>query len=320
MARVLGAPLLHFLALGGVLLALRAWWIPEDAVVERPRIVVGAADLARLRGAWAEEHGSPPSRAAEDALVRDAIDEEIVFREALARGLDRRDDAVRERLARLGGFVGEEPGGDRDALERDARQLGLERSDLVVRRHLVEMMRLAARRLGPADLPSEAELEAYLARHVEEFAEPARVRLTHVYFSQDARGGRAERDAAALLEELRRTGESSAAAATRGDAFIRGAELDDPPAVLDRVLGPGFADAVAAAPLATWTGPVRSTYGLHLVWVHEREAARMPPLAAVRGRVVHAWLRERGEQRAEEMMRALHARYDVEVAAADGGS
>jgi hypothetical protein len=315
MARVPRAPLLHFLALGGLLLALRAWWIPEDAGAERPRIVIGVADLARLREAWAEGHGAPPSRAVEDVLVRDAIDEEILFREALALGLDRRDDTIRERLVGLARFVGEEAGGDRDALEREARRLGLQRSDLVVRRHLVEMMRLAVGRLGPGDLPSETELEAYLARHPEEFAEPARVRLTQVYLSEDARGAEAAGDATRLLAELRRTGGSPAAAALRGDVFIRGAQLDRTPAELERVFGPGFAEAVATAPLRTWVGPVRSSYGLHLVWVDAREVARTPPLAAVRGRILHAWLRERGRQRAADVMRGLHARYDVEVAA-----
>jgi len=315
MHRVLRAPLLHFLLVGGVILGLRMQWNPGDTAAPRPRIAIGPADLGRLREAWTEEHGAPPGPVAEEALVRAAIDEEVLYREALARGFDRQDAAVRERLVRLGGFVGEEAGGDRDALERQARRLGLERSDLVIRRHLVEMMRLAAAWGGEEDLPSEAELEAYLARHAEEFAEPARVRLTQVYFSEDARGGAAPGDAARLLEELRRTGEGPAAAAARGDAFIRGAEFDGPPAALEGVFGPGFAEAVAAAPLRTWVGPERSSYGLHLVWVHAREATRTPPLAAVRGRVVHSWLRECSEQRAEGVMRALHARYDIEVAA-----
>src|SRR2546426_9001950 len=177
MARVLRAPLLHFLVIGAALLALRAWW--EPAAEPRPRIVIDAADVARLRETWTEEHDAPPSGAAEEALVRDAIDEEVLYREALARGFDRRDAAVRERLVRLGGFVGEEAGGSRDVLEREARRLGLERSDLVVRRHLVEMMQLAAGWLGPDDRPSEADLETDLARHAEELAQPARTRLGH---------------------------------------------------------------------------------------------------------------------------------------------
>jgi hypothetical protein len=314
MARMLRAPLLHFLVIGGAILALRTWWDPERAVGSRPRMIIGAADLARLRGAWTEEHGAPPGRAAEAALVRAAIDEEVLYREALARGFDRQDDAVRERLVRLGGFVGEETG-DRDALEREARRLGLERSDLVVRRHLVEMMRLAAGWLGPADMPSEADLQAYLERHAEEFAEPARTRLTQVYLSEEARGSAAARDARELLDELRRTGTPPERAAGVGDAFIRGAEADGSRADLERTFGPGFAEAVDAAPLGTWVGPVRSSYGLHLVWVHARTAGWVPALSQVRGRVLHRVLRERSEQRAREALAAMRARYAVEVEA-----
>jgi hypothetical protein len=315
MTRVLRAPLLHFLVIGGALLALRAWWYPENAVASRPRIAFGADDVARLRAAWTEEHGSAPGRAGEDVLVRDAVDEEVLYREALASGFDRRDDAVRERLVRLGGFVGEETARDRDALEREARRLGLERSDLVVRRHLVEMMRLAAGWLGPDDLPSEADLETFLAAHAEDFAEPARVRLTHVYLSEDTRGRAAEPDARALLDQLRRTGAGPEGAAARGDAFIRGADVDAPQADVERVFGPGFAEAALAAPVGTWVGPVRSSYGFHLVWVHAREAARTPPLEAVRGRVLHRWLRARSEERARATMDALRARYEIDVAA-----
>src|SRR5438552_4406376 len=222
MARVLRAPLLHFLVIGALLLGLRTW--REPAAAPRARIVIGAADRARLRETWTEEHGAPPSGAAEEALVRDAIDEEVLYREAIARGFDRADAAVRERLVRLAGFVGEETGAAPGALEREARRLGLERSDLVVRRHLVDMMRLAAAWLGPDDVPREADLETYLAHHPDEFATPARIRLTHVYLNEQRRGPTATTDAAALLAELR--GKPPATAVSQGDPFIRGADID----------------------------------------------------------------------------------------------
>jgi len=311
MHRVLRAPLLHFLLVGGVILGLRMRWNPGDTAAPRPRIAIGPADLGRLREAWTEEHGAPPGPVAEEALVRAAIDEEVLYREALARGFDRQDAAVRERLVRLGGFVGEEAGGDRDALERQARRLGLERSDLVIRRHLVEMMRLAAAWGGEEDLPSEAELEAYLARHADEFAQPARVRLTQVCLS-DARGDAARADAGALLDGLR--GSGSEAGAGHGDAFIGGREFDGSRAELARVFGAGFAEAVDATPLRSWAGPVRSSYGWHLLWVHTREAARLPALAEVQGRVLHRWLREKREERQRDAMDALRARYAIDAA------
>src|SRR3989442_1371090 len=215
MARVLRAPLLHFLVIGALLLGLRTW--REPAAAPRARIVIGAADRARLPAGW----------------------------------------------------------------------------------------------LGPDDRPSEADLETYLARHAEELAEPPRTRLAHVYLSEQARGAAAASDALALLGELRGAGPE--AAVGRGDAFIRGAEVDGTPADLERIFGPGFAATVGAAPLRTWVGPVRSTYGLHLVWVHAREPGRTPALAEVRGRVVQRWLRERSEQREREAMEEMRARYVVQV-------
>jgi hypothetical protein len=313
MRRVLAAPLVHFLALGAVLLGIERWWAPDRDDSARSAIVVRAADRARLREAWTAEHGAPPTAAVEAALVRDAIDEEVLYREALARGFDRQDATVRERLVRLGAFVGEDAGGDRAALEREARRLGLERSDLVVRRHLVEMMRLAAGWLGPEDMPSDGELAAYLAAHADDFAAPARIRLTHVYLAADGRGARLAADAHALLDELRRTGARPSDAPARGDPFIRGADVDGSRDELALAFGGGFADAVAAAPIGTWTGPVASSYGLHLVWIRAREPASVPPLATVRGRVLARWRQERSERRARDAMDAMRRRYVVDV-------
>jgi peptidyl-prolyl cis-trans isomerase C len=309
MGRLVRAPLLHFLALGAVLLALRGWLDPPQAA--RPRVVIAAADVARLAEAWTEEHGAPPDAGATEKLVNAAIDEELLYREALARGFDRQDGAVRERLVRLGGFVGEESARDRDALEREARRLGLERSDLVIRRHLVEMMELAAGRVGEADLPSEGKLGEYLARHADDFAQPARVRLTHVYLSEALRGARATTDALALREELGGSGVD--AGAGRGDGFIRGNTFDGSHDDLARAFGTSFADAVDRAPSRTWFGPVHSSYGLHLVWIDGREPGRTPPLAEVRGRVLQRWLRERSEERRRAVLRVMRAAYDVEV-------
>src|SRR5262245_66203836 len=115
------APALHFLLAGALLFALRS---------------------------VAEQRHQP---AADGATLSD---DELLYREALALGVDRRDPAVRERLVRLGGFVGEERD-ERQAQEEEARRLGLERSDLVVHRHLAEMMRPAGGRLDAARYPPD---------------------------------------------------------------------------------------------------------------------------------------------------------------------
>jgi hypothetical protein len=237
----------------------------------------------------------------------DRSDDALLLREAFALGVDRSDRAVRDRLAKLARFDGEDP---RDAveLEAEARRLGLDRSDVVARRHLVQMMQLAAGRLEPEDWPSEAELRAWMATHAADVTTPVRVRFAQVFVAR-ARPD-ATTEAARLLHELGDRGVSPDDARAHGDASLGGAEVGPASASeLDRRFGPGFAAAIAAAPSGTWAGPVASSYGLHLVWVRERTPAVVPSLEAVRGRVLHRWLRERRDERVRARMAALRARH-----------
>ncbi len=311
MSRALGAPALHFLVAGGLLFAIRSWWQPTVHDAARPRIAVTAADVDRLRSEWTAQHGAPPGSETERALVDDALDEEILHREALAAGLDRQDPLVRSRLEKLGRFLGEASEGDRDTVEREARRLGLAEHDVVIRRHLTQLMRLA---LSRVDAPSESDLRAYLEEHADVFRSPPLVRLTHVYLGRDAHGAALEHDAVQLLDDLRRSDATPETAPRRGDVFLRGAH---PPAAtaaeLGRLFGPGFADAIRDAPLAEWVGPVASIYGLHLVWIHERTAARDAPLEEVRAQVTQRLLEIRGRERLRSRLAGLRARYEITV-------
>lgn len=313
--RVLHAPFVHFLAIGAVLFALDrvgARWAPASS--SRPTVVVRSEQLAGLREAWTGERGSPPDPAEERRIVADAIDDAILHREALALGLDRDDRSVRRRLAQLGEFLGLGAGGDPPQLELAARSLGLERSDPVIAVHLADMLRLALAKTGPSDLPDEAELARYYERNAERFAQPTRLRFTHVYLALDRRGPTIDTDAARLLEELRARARPPREAAAMGDPFVHGAELGPlPVADVARLFGAAFAAAIEEVPARRWSGPLRSAYGLHLVWVDERIGARVPPLDAVRSRVVHAYLRARAQAKLRDRMKSLRARYRVEV-------
>ena len=266
--RAIRSPALHFLCLGAVLLV----------------------------AARASERAAP--------LPADVSDEELLYQAAIDAGVDRTDPAAVGRLARLGAFVGEDRG-DEAALAAEARRLGLARSDVVVRRHLAHMMLLAAGRLERDEVPTDDELAARTA----ELTIPARVRFTQVYVSRARHGAGTDADAAALLDALRAEDVGPDAATARGDAFVTGPDvgpIDDMD--LDRRFGPGFAAALAAAPVGGWVGPLRSTYGLHLVWVRERLAPETPSLDAVRGQLTHRWIQERSAVRAQERLAALRAR------------
>jgi len=82
---------------------------------------------------------------------------------------------------------------------------------------------------------------------------------------------------------------------------------------VDRVFGPGFAQRIEAFPPGTWAGPVSSSYGLHLVLVHERVEGSLPELAAVRPLVEREVLAERRTRQLDAMYEQLLARYRVVI-------
>ena len=63
-----------------------------------------------------------------------------------------------------------------------------------------------------------------------------------------------------------------------------------------------------------WSPPIRSSYGEHVVWVHEREPAQIPPLSRVRGAVVSAVYRDREAELLRETVAELRSEFVVEIA------
>jgi hypothetical protein len=277
-------------------------------------IVVSAAEIETLRRGWVVRTGRLPAPAEERQLLDKTIEDEILYREALAAGLDRGDSVVRNRLVELARFVS--PAGERDeeSLYREALALGLDRSDLIVRRHLIQAMQLLARRPDAPRPVADAELQELLDREADTFRIPAEVTLTQVYVSESRRGASVERDAARLLARLRAESVDPARAPSLGDPFPLGYRFSNASdRDLERKFGAGFAKALGEAKAGEWAPPIRSSYGEHIVWVHERLPSRMPSLDSVRSRLIQRLREERGEQRLRSRLAELRTKYAVRV-------
>ena len=315
MRRLLGAPALHFLALGALLFAAsRSLSVSEP---RRTAIEIGPGRIEAARAGWVARTGEAPSPSALNALVQLEIDEALLLAEACARGLEESDPVVRARLARGVGFLEAEgeraaPAGDARRVE-DALALGLARGDLVVRRRLLERMRAELAREGDAPV-GEAEIAERFARDAERFASSPRVRLSHVFLARDRRGAALDADAARLRDRILAAGLDTAHAIPLGDSFLSGHSL--PPRTetdLARELGSEVARAAFALAPGRWSEPIPSSYGLHLVFVHERSAAAPATLASARARIREELSREHAAAALRRSLDALRARYEVRV-------
>jgi len=320
--RLARSPSLHFLLLGAVLVAANAAWSRFAAGEARgsATIVVSSADVAQLRRSFTQQYGRPPKPDEESALVDRSIDEEVLYRRALEIGLDRDNRVVRERLVAVMRMLADDPKQDDETLYREALAMRLDRKDIVVRRHLVQLMTLLLERSAPAGPITDADLDQLLARDADRYRLAGQITLTQVYLDPAHRGGSLDRDARRILAELRSGAIARDEAAALGDPFLLGSRfVKRSQAELPRLLGDRFAAAVADAPVGEWSGPLRSSYGVHLVLVEDRSAGLMPPAAQVRNQLIGRLLEERAHATLRAKLADLRGRYVVRIdRAADG--
>lgn len=274
-ARLLREPLVQFVALGALLFVLYAALRGDEAGAPEPkRIELTLDDLLQLEAAFTAQWHRRPTPQEMVGLVESRVREEVLYREALALGLDRNDTIVKRRMAQKMEFLVEDVSNARE--------------------------------------PSIDELRAWFQSNAGLFTVPGRITFRHLYFSPDRRGAQARDDALKAREQLAADGADSAAAAALGDPFMFQDFLADrSPEQLAREFGPAFARALFALPAGTWQGPVESGYGWHLVFVHSSEPDRQPIFEEVEPDVKTAWS---AEQRAEAWNRAyasMRAQYDL---------
>lgn len=274
-ARLLRDPLFHFVALGAVLFFVYAAASDLFSVDVSRRIEISEPEIDLLATTWERQWQRSPTEEELRRLVEARVREEVLYRQALAMGLDQ--------------------------------------NDVMVRRRLTQKMELLSQDLALLADPTDAELRAFFDLHREEYRIAPRISFSHVYFNADRRGRSVMEEARRVLTEILAETPRPLQAAERGDRFMLAHDyVRQTPAELRQAFGSQFADAlVEAAP--GWQGPVVSGYGVHLVNITERVEDRIPEYEEIRDRLVSDFNRDRSERAREALYQALRPDYQVAI-------
>ncbi len=155
-------PLVHFVMVGALLFGVDRARHPRSSAIAP----VSADEAIRqgLREEFARRNGRAPSATELRGMVDGYLDDELLYREALA--------------------------------------LGLDRGDPIVRRRLVQKMELTLQDLGASREPTDAELQRLLTEEPTRWASLPSTSLMQVYFNTERRGATAETDAREALRRL----------------------------------------------------------------------------------------------------------------------
>jgi parvulin-like peptidyl-prolyl cis-trans isomerase-like protein len=239
------------------------------------RIVITPGQIDSIVAGFVRTWQRPPTEQELKALLDEHVREEIATREAMATGLDRDDTIIRRRLRQKLEFLAE------DTVD--------------------------------ATVPTEAELQAWLDAHPELFRREVRLALRQIFLSPDKRGASLAVDARVLREQLS-SSDADMDIEALGDSLMLPHDVGlSSSSELARLFGEEFVDEVIKVELGRWAGPIRSGYGLHIVFVREREAGRVPALAEVRPQVEREFTADRRQRQLQAMYARLLDRYQVVI-------
>ena len=97
--KFLKEPLLHFLLIGIGLFALFAQLNSDEEASDTQQIIITKSTLAVLTSTYMTDEGRAPIAEELQELLENDIREEVLYREAIAVGLDKDDRIIRHRLA-----------------------------------------------------------------------------------------------------------------------------------------------------------------------------------------------------------------------------
>lgn len=274
-SRLLREPLVHFFVLGALIFAAYAWFGPQNSQLasERERIVVTLGRVEQLVQVFQKTWQRPPTHAELKGLIDAYVKEEVYYREAVKRGLDRDDAVIRRRMQQKMQFLSEPSD---DALQ-----------------------------------PSDAQLKAHLEANRADFRVAPKLAFEQVFIRGEPRGDAAEARARKLLNRLRKA-ESGVHPAALGDHTLLNPSYPLTTVNgIARHFGPEFAEELTRLPRGEWTGPVRSPFGLHVVRIDAYEPAHEPQLSQVRDAVLRQWRTEKREAHLEAEYERLRGQYEV---------
>ena len=238
------------------------------------RVVITGADLLQQRAAFMRTWQREPTAEELRGTLEQHIRQEVLYREALARGYDR--------------------------------------DDLVVRLAMQQKMEFLAASQALQEPPSEEEIEAFFALRQERYRLPAVLSFSQIYLSSDRRGAGVEQAAIDLLARLRLEDPAPAALDSWGDPImLETSYAGQSEREVGAAFGDVFAEAVVRLPIGEWQGPVSSGYGLHLVKVTEREESRLPEWREVAGRVISDMEFEAKAAARDQLYQEIAQKYEV---------
>ena len=270
------APLVHFLLIASAIYGFYGIYGGAEESDNERTITVTSGEIQALTNQWTRLWNRPPTKQELAGVIREHVRTQILYREAVAMGLDD--------------------------------------GDTVIERRLAQKVEYLAQGLITPEEPSDEALQAWYAANPGRFKPPDLYTITHIFFDPDKREETTLDDARAVLDVLTELDELPPDYSEYGDRFMLQNYYPSRSEVeLRKLFGSGFVERIIKLKPGTWHGPVLSGFGTHLVVVNDVNRPQEPPYEAVKAQIKEAWMGDQIQQLSERFLEMLISRYEVVV-------
>ena len=234
------------------------------------KITIFESEINSLIATWVSQVGREPTLQEVDGIIKQLLDEEILYREAIKLGLDKNDIIIKRRLAQKIGFLRQEQETSR---------------------------------------PTEKEVGSFYVENRNKYYVEKRITFSHIYFS------------AAFDDEIRANEAldsiiSGIPESNFGEPFLLGKNFSSKTiSEIERSFGKNFSENIQNLNIKEWSGPLRSEYGSHLIFINTISDPFTPPLKDIKDIVVNDLIIESQNNSVKEYLKELRTKYQIEILA-----
>jgi len=193
---------------------------------------------------------------------------------------------------------------------QEALKMNLDHNDEIIKRRLAQKMNFLSNDLATLKEPSEDELKEYYRENQEKYMLSPIYSFYQISFRSDSRNN-PQADAQQFLEKIK--GQVPEALKEPGDRlpfpyYFESTDRYE----LDRQLGMEFSRALENLDTVLWSGPVRSGFGWHLIYVTEKIPARAPAYESIIKELKRDFEYENQRKINDQVYNELRRNYEIE--------
>jgi hypothetical protein len=275
---ILKEPLFHFIFIGGLIFILYEFAGSKEYVPENNLIYVSWSTIESEMKQWENLMGRPPTEEEVGSFIDKYINDELLSREAIS--------------------------------------LGLDKGDIVIKRRLVQKIEFMRDDYFNIPEPTDEDLKIYLQDNNDNYTIPRQISFAQIWLKGDGMTADELIERAfslkSILNDHREKPEnavqynSSALLDTEYSAISQ-------QKMLNLFGNEDLFNDLWSDQAGIWIGPFHSVYGIHLMYIMEKEESRLPGVEEVREKLVFDYVTNEKAKAAKLFMDNLRDSYIIKV-------